>query len=88
MEVAGDPREFFEPELGLRKLARGLIKERIQPLAQETQYAVARLKNHAESARGSQIGFQMERIEQLEAWHKQLGRVIPVVQGILKIPSP
>lgn len=88
VEVEGDRREFFEPELGLRRLASGLIKEKIQPLAKETQSAVARLKSHAKTARGVQNEFQMERIEQLETWHKQLGRVIPVVQTILKVPSP
>ena len=87
-EVAGDRREFFEAELALRRLASGLIKEKIQPLAKETQGAVARLKSYAKTASGGQNEFQMERIEQLEAWHKQLGRVLPVVQAILKIPRP
>ncbi len=88
VEVNGDRREFFEPELGLRRLASGLIKEKIQPLARETQAAVARMKNHAKASRGPQSEFQMERIEQLETWRKQLGRVLPVVQTILKIPRP
>ena len=88
VEINGDRREFFEPELGLRRLASGLIKEKIQPLAKETQGAVARLKQHADTTRGGQNEFQMERIKQLETWHRQLGRVLPVVQTILKIPRP
>jgi DNA-binding transcriptional regulator GbsR (MarR family) len=86
--VDGGRREYFEPELGLRRLASGLIQEKIQPLAKETKGAVARLKRHAETAKGGQNEFQKARIEQLETWHKQLGRVLPVVQTILKIPSP
>lgn len=88
VEIAGDRREFYVPELGLRRLASGLIKEKIQPLAKETQGAVARLKRHAEAARGGRSEFQLERVEQLEIWHRQLGRVLPVVQTILKIPRP
>jgi len=88
VEIAGDRREFFEPELGLRRLASGLIQERIQPLARETRGAVVRLKQHAEVARGVQNKFQVERIKQLETWHRQLGRILPVVQTILKIPQP
>lgn len=88
VEVADDRREFFEPELGLRRLASGLIKERIQPLAKETKSAVTRLRQHAEGTRKGQNSFQAERIKQLETWHRQLGRVLPVVQTILKIPSP
>lgn len=88
VEVNGDRREFFEPELGLRRLASGLIKEKIQPLAKETQGAVARLKNHAKSQQNPQNEFQMERIVQLETWRRQLGRVLPLVQTILNIPRP
>lgn len=88
VDVADDRREFFEPELGLRRLASGLIKEKIEPLAKETKGAVARLRSHAKAARNEQNEFQMERIEQLETWHRQLGRVLPVVQTILKIPRP
>ena len=88
VEIAGDHREFFEPELGLRRLASSLIKERIRPLAKETQGAVARLKSHAKTASGGQNEFQMERIKQLESWHRKLGRVLPVFQTILKIPRP
>ncbi|MFZ5494486.1 MAG: GbsR/MarR family transcriptional regulator [Verrucomicrobiota bacterium] len=85
VEVAGDRREFFEPELGLRRLASGLIQEKIQPLTKKTKDTVARLKRSAESAQGGQRVFQMERIRQLETWHKQLGRVLPVVQTILNL---
>ena len=88
VEVAGDRREFFEPELGLRRLASGLIQEKVQPLAKETHGALARLREHAGSAASAQNKFQLDRIRQLEIWHKQLWRVLPVVQTLLKIPRP
>ncbi len=28
-------REYFEPELGLRRLASGLLQEKIQPMSKE-----------------------------------------------------
>lgn len=86
VKVDGDRRDFFEPELGLRRLASGLINEKIQPLAIDTKRAVARLKRHAEAMRGKQFEFQMERIKQLGTWHRQLGRILPVVQAILSVP--
>jgi len=88
VEITGDRREFFEPELGLRRLASGLIKEKIQPLAQETKSAVIRLRRHAKTVNSEQREFQLGRIRQLETWHRQLGRVLPVVQTILKVPRP
>lgn len=88
VEIFGDRREFFEPELGLRRLGSGLIKEKILPLARDTKGAMGRLKQHAESARGTQNKFQMDRIKQLESWHRQLGRILPLIQTIVRIPSP
>lgn len=84
--IDGDRREFFEPELGLRRLASGLIQEKIQPLAMETRSAVTRLRQQTSDAQGAQQRFQLERIKQLETWHKQLGRVLPIVQAILNVP--
>lgn len=81
----GDRREFFKPELGLRQLASGLIKGKIHPLTKETREAVVRLKRHAASQRDGQGDFQQKRIEQLEIWHRQLGRVLPLLQTILKL---
>ncbi len=83
VEVAGDRREFFEPELGLRRLASGLIKEKIQPLTMETKDALTRLKQHADGARGGQNEFQMERIKQLETWRRRLRAVLPVLSALL-----
>lgn len=88
VDLADDRREFFEPELGLRRLASGLIQEKIQPLAKESKAALTRLRKQATEAAGERQQFQMERIEQLAKWHRQLGRILPVVQTILKIPRP
>lgn len=88
VEVDGDRREFFEPELGLRRLASGLIEEQVRPLATNTRGAVIRLKRNAESDHGAQRDFQLDRIRQLETWHRQLGQILPVVQTILKLPRP
>lgn len=86
VERPADRREFFEPELGLRRLAMGLIQEKIQPLAKDGRAALSRLRAHAGHAQGPEKTFQLNRIRQLETWHSQLGRVLPIVQAILKVP--
>lgn len=86
--ASGGRREYFEPELGLRRLASGLLQEKIQPMAKESRAAVTRLRTQTAEARGAQKEFQLERIKQLETWHRQLGRVMPVVQMLLKVSSP
>jgi DNA-binding transcriptional regulator GbsR (MarR family) len=86
LEMPGDRREFFEPELGLRRLASGLLSGKVRPLTDETKHAVTRLRQQTTRASGAQREFQLERIKQLETWHRQLGRVLPVVQTILNVP--
>lgn len=88
VEIKGDRREFFEPELALRRLARGLIQEKVQPLAKHAEVAVAQLRQHVEQSRRQQNNFQLERVKQLEIWHAQLRRVLPLVQTILRVPRP
>jgi DNA-binding transcriptional regulator GbsR (MarR family) len=83
---SGDRREFFEPELGLRQLASGLIQEKIQPLDGETRLAMARLRHEVEGTGVEHRKFQLDRIKQLETWHRQLGRILPVMQALLKVP--
>lgn len=85
VSTPGERREFFEPELGLRRLAMGLIQRKIEPLARETRGSLARLRQQALVTTGELKDFRIERIEQLETWHRQLGRVIPVVQAVLTI---
>ncbi len=86
IEIPGDRREYFEPELGLRRLASGLISDRIRPLAQETRLVVARLSQCSASSKAELQKFHLSRIKQLDTWHRQLGRVLPLVQVILRSP--
>jgi len=85
--VNGGRREYFEPELGLRQLASGLLQEKIQPLAKESRAALSHLRARAVDAQGAQKEFQLERIRQLETWNRQLGRILPIVKALL-IVSP
>lgn len=85
VEVKGDRREYFEPEMALRRLAVGLIHEKIQPLLVETKGAVSRMKRSAKTSHIAHNRFRLDRIRQLETWHSQFGRVLPVVQAILTV---
>ncbi len=88
MATPGDRKEYYEPELALRRLASGLIRDKIKPLAQESRGAMARMRQRSATVSGEQYEFQTDRIRQLETWHRQLGRVLPVVQMLLKVPRP
>lgn len=83
VSVRDDRREFFEPELGLRRLAGGGIREKLQPLARGSRASLIRLRREAARGAIDKRSFQMRRVEQLETRHRQLGNVIPVVTALL-----
>ena len=85
LQVLNDRREFFEPELGLRRLASGLIREKIEPLARDGRSSLLGLKRALAMASPAQSKFQLARVRQLETWHRQLRLVIPAVQAVLAI---
>lgn len=85
VQISNDRREFFEPELSLRRLASGLIKEKIEPLARDGRSSLFGLKRILATASPGQGKFQITRIRQLETWHRQLRLVIPAVQAVLAI---
>jgi DNA-binding transcriptional regulator GbsR (MarR family) len=76
-------REFFEPELSLRKLLHGVLDERVGPLARQTTDRLARLQQLAGAGDGRQRKFQMGRVRQLETWQRRLKTVMPVLTALL-----
>lgn len=68
------PRVAYEPELSLRKLMSGVIRERVTSLAAASADRLGRLSERAKS-NGEADDFYLGRVEQLETWRKQLGAV-------------
>ncbi len=86
--LPGCRKEYYEPELGLRRLASGLIRDKIKPLAHESRVAMTQMRQYTAEATGEDRAFKLKRIRQLEGWNRQLGRVLPIVQMLLKVPRP
>lgn len=86
LDVVDAPRrEYFEPELSLRKLVGGVLKERVTPLAAAGAGRLARLRELAEEG-GDQSDFFLDRIEQLRTWQRRLKTILPLV-GVLLGPK-
>ena len=80
-------RIAYEPELGLRRLLGGIIRGRIEPLAGQGRLRMQRLRELAEAAAdGTHKEFQLERVEQLETWRRQVTLVMPVLKTLLAVP--
>lgn len=75
-------REYFEPELGLRKLVHGILRERLEPLVEMGAMRIERLKQLA-NQRPEAGKFHLQRVKQLETWRSQLRLILPLLQSLL-----
>ena len=76
---ANGKRESFRPDLNLRKLMRGVLKERVNLLAGKSDGRLARLRELAENADGGERKSRSDRVKQLQTWRRQLKGAVPVV---------
>ena len=74
-------RDYYEPELGLRKLVSGVLHERIAPMAAAGEDSFVRLRRLAE-ADESRNFFLSERVKQLETWRKRYRTILPVLSAL------
>ena len=77
----GKARDYYEPELSLRKLVSGVLQERIVPMAAAGTDHFARLRQIATEA-GKQNIFLSDRIDQLETWRKRFRSVLPILSAL------
>lgn len=77
-------RQFFEPELELRKLVAGVIKERIDPVVKDGGVRIKQLREHAKaSPTTAGEKFSQDRLKKLENWRRQMGLLLPILKTIL-----
>jgi len=75
-------RIAYEPELSLRRLVSGVLKERIAPMAATGANRLTRLRELAEVL-GDEKGFYLDRAKQLNTWRRRLKTVLPVLSALL-----
>jgi len=75
-------REYFEPELGLRRLMSGVLRERFDPAVRDGSTRLARLKDLAKDG-PKPDPFYLERVRQLETWRRKLKLTLPVLRAVL-----
>jgi hypothetical protein len=75
-------REYFEPELSLRKLVAGVLRERVTPFATASTERLARLRELADQDTGTEKHY-LDRVKQLESWRRRLKTVLPVLGALL-----
>lgn len=83
LSVADAPRrEYFEPELSLRKLMSGVLQKQLAPLATTSATRLTRLRELAEQVTEGN-DFYLDQAKQLNIWRKRLKTVLPVLSALL-----
>jgi DNA-binding transcriptional regulator GbsR (MarR family) len=72
----------YEPELSLRQLVTGVLRERVAPMAESGLNRLKTLKALAEQA-PLDGKFYLGRAKQLEIWRKRLNTVLPLLTTLL-----
>jgi hypothetical protein len=75
-------RVAYEPELSLRRLVSGVLRERIAPMATEGDGRLDRLRKLAERDETAD-DFCLDRVKQLETWRRRLKTVLPMLSLLL-----
>jgi len=73
----------YVPELGLRTLIGGVLREQVAPLAASSDARLARLQALATEADGADGEFFSDRVDQLNTWRKRLKTVLPALNLLL-----
>lgn len=71
-------RDYYEPELSLRKLVSGVMRERVAPLTATGAESLTRLRELVKQ-NGKNKDFYLDRIKQLETWQRRIKTVLPVL---------
>lgn len=80
----GDRRDFYEPELGLRNLAAGFLKEKIGPRLAEGSQKLAQLEEIIARESPNLRKVHENRIGRIRSWQKTGQKIIPFALKFLK----
>ena len=84
VSTESDRRLRFVPELALRKLFVGVLREKVEPFVGEGSARVERLREHARKAGPGVDGkFAQSRVDQIEIWRRQMRLVLPLLKTFL-----
>ncbi|HEY4301531.1 MAG TPA: ArsR family transcriptional regulator [Candidatus Didemnitutus sp.] len=80
----GPRREYFEPELGLRRLVGGIVRGKVEPLVARERSLILSLRQLADSEKSDAVRrFQRQRIEQVQTWGLQMRLMLPLLKALV-----
>ena len=77
--LAGDRRDYYVAEVGLRKIATGFLRERITPHLLDQDERITHLATLVRQTQAIHRPLLEERIQILQSWRKQARELLPIV---------
>lgn len=81
--VVGDRRDHYVPEVGLRRLLGGFLREKVEPHLESGQARLANLEQLLASLDPAERAHAQERLAMLTSWHKQTRSLLPLVKAVV-----
>lgn len=85
--VPGDRREHFVPEVSLKKLVSGFLRDQVYPHLDSGEDRLANLDEIVKSSGVEVPEIIDERIKRLRSWQKQAKMLLPIVQKFLDVKN-
>jgi HTH-type transcriptional regulator, glycine betaine synthesis regulator len=82
--MAGDRRDFFTAEAGLRTIVSGFVSEQIKPHLENGKARMARIEQLMDAEEPGRKEFIAERIERLQGWQKRASALLPFALNFIK----
>jgi DNA-binding transcriptional regulator GbsR (MarR family) len=82
--VAGDRRDFFTAEAGLRNIVTGFVNEQVRPHLINGTVRMARIEKLIEAEESDRREFIAERIDRLQRWQKRASALLPFALNFIK----
>jgi DNA-binding transcriptional regulator GbsR (MarR family) len=79
-----DRRDFFAAEVGLRSLASGILKQKLEPALTSGTERLARMESLRGEANAADSAHFAERIAILRKWHGKAAKIFPLILQFLK----
>lgn len=83
--VPGDRREHFVPEIGLKRLVSGFLRDQVYPHMESGEDRLENLETIVKDAGERTPEVIHERIKRLRSWHKQAKMLLPFVQKFIDV---
>ena len=86
VSLPSDRREYFEPDLELRKLAAHWLEERLQKQLSSGHMRLRAIAKAVPQTKSASSKILRGRMKTLQGWHGQARAVLPLVKSFLKFP--